>query len=158
MCSLRRTVIKSAVLTTLFALVSGAATAHHSVYGDFDVKRLVEVKGTFVGADMVNPHSWFKFAEVDSSGNAKMGADGKPVIWQFETPGPAALLRLGITPKLFKVGEVYTVYAPPALDGSPKGLFLLTLFPDGKRLFIGNPKDPIFAPLADKIGMSGSAK
>jgi hypothetical protein len=138
----------------------GAATAvaHHSVYGNFDVKRLVEVKGRFTGAEMVNPHAWFHFEEVDANGKAKVDKDGKPVVWSFETPGPAALRRVGVTPSLFKQGDVYTVYAPPALDGSTKGLFLLTIFPDGRRLFIGNPKDPIFAPFADKLNPSSAAK
>jgi Family of unknown function (DUF6152) len=128
-----------------------AAHAHHSVYGNFDVKRLVEVKGKYVDADLINPHAWFHFEEVDENGKVKVGADGKPVVWSFETPGPAGLRRMGITPSLFTVGDVYTIYAPPALDGSNKGLFLLTIFPDGRRLFMGNPKDPIFAPFADKL-------
>ena len=151
-------IIKTTAVATLVALGANLAGAHHSVYGNFDVKRLVEVKGQFVGADMVNPHAWFHFNEVDANDKLKMGKDGKPVTWSFETPGPSALRRVGITPSLFKQGDVYTVYAPPALDGSTKGLFLLTIFPDGRRLFIGNPKDPIFAPLADKINSPPAAK
>jgi hypothetical protein len=27
-------------------------------------------------------------------------------------------------------------------------LFLLTVFPDGRRLLIGNPNDPVFKPVA----------
>jgi hypothetical protein len=151
-------ILNVAAATTLFALAANLAGAHHSVYGNFDVKRLVEVKGQFVSAEMVNPHAWFHFNEVDASGKLKMGKDGKPITWSFETPGPSALRRVGVTPSLFKQGDVYTVYAPPALDGSTKGLFLLTIFPDGRRLFIGNPKDPIFAPLADKINAPAVAK
>jgi hypothetical protein len=55
-------------------------------------------------------------------------------------------------------GDIYTVYAPPPLHGSTKGLFLLTIFPDGRRLFVGNPKGPIFAPLADKIAAPAVTK
>ncbi len=138
-------------VTVVLFMSAAAIHAHHSVYGIFDVKRLVEVKGKFSSAELINPHGWFHFEAVDANGTVKTGADGKPVLWSFETPGPAALRRMGITPSLFVVGAQYTIYAPPAIDGSNKGLFLLVIFPDGRRLFIGNPKDPIFAPFADKI-------
>ncbi len=143
------------VVAAVLAMTTLVVHAHHSVYGVFDVKRLVEVKGKYTDAEMINPHGWFHFEEVDAAGKVKVGADGKPVAWSFETPGPSALRRMGITPSLFVVGDVYTIYAPPAIDGSNKGLFLLVIFPDGRRLFIGNPKDPIFAQFADKLSGAG---
>jgi Family of unknown function (DUF6152) len=143
--------LASLVVAVMMSVAAVVAHAHHSVYGIFDVKRLVEVKGKFTHAEMINPHGWFHFEAVDASGKVKTGPDGKPVAWAFETPGPAMLRRMGITPTLFVVGDVYTIHAAPALDGSNKGLFLLVIFPDGRRLFIGNPKDPIFAPFADKL-------
>jgi hypothetical protein len=147
--------LNNLLVAFLLSMVALAAPAHHSVYGIFDVTRLVEVKGRFTSAEIINPHGWFHFEEVDANGKVKAGADGKPVVWSFETPGPGALRRMGITPALFAVGDAYTIYAPPARDGSNKGLFLLVIFPDGRRLFIGNPKDPIFAPFADKLSAAG---
>lgn len=143
------------MVAAVLSMTAVVVQAHHSVYGIFDVKRLIEVRGRYTDADLINPHAWFHFEEVDANGKVKMGADGKPVVWSFETPGPAGLRRMGITPSLFTVGDIYTIYAPPALDGSNKGLFLLTIFPDGRRLLIGNPKDPIFAPFADKLTGAG---
>lgn len=125
--------------------------AHHSVYGRFDVSKLQKIRGEFDSAELINPHSWFHFYEVDAGG-ARVLRDGKPVQWSFETPGPAALRRLGITNKLFKPGDVYTIYASPQLDGMPFGLMDITVFPDGNVLVIGNTQDARYAPVLKELG------
>lgn len=143
--------LKPICLTLLFTALTLPAVAHHSVYGVFDVQKLDKVQGEFRDAELVNPHAWFHFYEVDASG-ARVMKNGAPVVWSFETPGPSILRRLGITEKLFQVGSKYTIYTSPRMDGDSKGLMDITVFPDGKVLVIGNKSDPRYQPVLAELG------
>ena len=142
---------KIAILLTLSAL---PAAAHHSVYGIMDVSKLVEVRGQFQSADILNPHAWFHFTEVDEHGEPVLDDEGNPVVWSFETPGPGALRRMGVTEDLFsRYGdEIFIIYTSRQRDGANRGLFDLSVFPDGNVLILGNRDDPRFAPILEELG------
>jgi hypothetical protein len=146
-----RALIKGICLTLLLTAPALPAFPHHSVYGNFDVKKLDKIRGEFRNAELVNPHGWFHFYELDASG-ARVQKNGAPVVWSLETPGPSMLRRMGITEKLFQVGSAYTIYLSPQLGGDTKGLMDITVFPDGKVLVIGNKSDPRYQPVLAELG------
>jgi hypothetical protein len=121
--------IAAACATTAILLSAGDVSAHHAVNAQFDVSREITLKGRLKGIDWINPHAWFHYTvEV---------APGKTEEWSFESPGPLALRRAGLSNKnQFKVGELYTIVTNPARDGSHKGTFGIVTFPDGRRVNI----------------------
>ncbi len=146
--------LKTFFLAVAFSFCTFSAQAHHSVYGTFDVGTLVEIQGIFDSADVVNPHAWFHFKQVDESGNVVLNDEGEPVIWSFETPGPGALRRMGVTEELFERygDQIFTIYSSPQLDGDTRGLFDLSIFPDGNILIMGTRDDPRFKPILEAQG------
>jgi hypothetical protein len=78
--------------------------------------------------EWTNPHTWF-FIDVKN-------ADGSVSNWGFEMPGPAQLLRLGMKRDSMKVGDVVTVDARQARDGSNQAnAQTVTLASTGQKLF-----------------------
>ncbi len=143
---------KALVCSLIFSLGAITANAHHSVYGNFDVGTLVEVYGVFDSADIINPHAWFHFKQVDENGQPVLDENGQQVTWSFETPGPAVLRRMGVTENLFRQygDQVFKIYTSPQLDGDTRGLFDLSVFPDGNVLIMGSRSDARFRPLLEK--------
>ena len=113
-------------------LVSAAApvVAHHSFAAEFDADKAVQIKGTVVQVDWVNPHSWIHI-EVT-------GPDGKVERWAVEGGAPNALLRRGWTKNSVPVGTQIVVDGFQAKDGSFRANGRDITFPDGKKLFIGS--------------------
>jgi hypothetical protein len=87
---MKATVVRSGVFAGLFAVLSAAAWAHHSV-AMFDLTQSVTIQGTVKEFQFTNPHSWLQVMVT--------GADGKAVEWAFEAQGPSSLLRVGIKAK-----------------------------------------------------------
>jgi len=108
--------------------VSGRALAHHSFAAEFDAAKPIVLTGTVTKVEWTNPHTWF-FIDVKN-------ADGSVTNWGFEMPGPAQLLRAGMKRDSMKVGDVVTVDARRARDGSNQAnAQTVTLASTGQRLF-----------------------
>jgi len=75
------------VVSALLLFGAARATAHHSVWAEFDNGKPVEMRGRFIEMDWINPHSWVHF-EVTN-------ADGSTTTWAAETPPPNQLIRQG---------------------------------------------------------------
>ena len=71
----------------LSALVTTRAFAHHSFAAEFDAKRPVELKGTLLELEWVNPHAWIHMEVKDES--------GKVTKWDCELGSPNLLMRSG---------------------------------------------------------------
>jgi len=81
--------------------------------------------------EWANPEIWF-FMDVKN-------ADGSVTNWGFELGGPTQLLRAGWKRDSMKLGDVVTVEARRARDGSNNAnAQTVTLASTGKRLFAGS--------------------
>jgi hypothetical protein len=126
-------------LATVLCLAVSAASAqvlaHHSFAAEFDATRPITVTGTVTKVEWANPHTWF-FVDVKD-------ADGTVVNWGFELAGPAQLLRLGWKRDSMKVGDVVTVQASRARDGSNQANARnIVLTNTGQRLLSGPAQVP----------------
>ena len=117
------TVPAAAAVCLMLGMAPGQS--HHAVQAQFDVSKIVELKGTLGRIDWINPHTYMHFA-VKENDEVKHYA--------IESLGILGLRRVGIDSKsVFKVGESFSFTINPSRDGSPTGLLLTLVFPDGRR-------------------------
>ncbi len=115
------------ILAASLVTFAGGADAHHSG-AMFDENKVIEVHGSVLAWQFVNPHSWLQVMVKD--------ANGKTVQWAFEggRPGsggdsPNASLRKDT----FKPGDEVTVRSHPMKDGRPAGTLGEVEFTDGRK-------------------------
>lgn len=106
---------------------TGAASAHHSFAQEFDSKRSVDIQGSVVKFEWVNPHSWIHIK----------AADGK--VWRVEGGAPSALLRRGWNRNSLPPGTKVKVKGFGSRDGDTRASASEITFPDGRQLSLGNP-------------------
>lgn len=119
-----------------FLIFAGCAFAHHAVQAQFDLDKPVTVTGVVTRIEWINPHSYLS---VDAK-----GANGKVHHWAFEMAGPGALRKAGLSRSErggIKSGDVVTVDAVLAKDGTDSGLIKDIKMPDG-RVFTIWSSDP----------------
>jgi hypothetical protein len=118
-------------LSALFILLIGAAPAlaHHSLSAEFDPDKEFTITGTLTRVDWTNPHIyWYVDVKDEATGNIDT--------WTFEGPPPGMLHRAGITKDVFKIGQVVTVTAFPAKDGTKHlGFGKKTKYADGHEMY-----------------------
>ena len=122
-------------VTALALLVSAVpAPAHHSVTAEFDSSKSFTVKATITKIEWVNPHTYI-YADVKEE-------SGTVTPYSFEGGPPGALRRSGVLKTMFNVGDVVTIEAYIAKDGSKHlGLLHAVHFSDGHQIFFGRPED-----------------
>ena len=104
--------------------------AHHSFNAQYDRAKPTTLKGTVKRVDWINPHARF-FVEAKD-------AEGKAVLWEIELGAPAGLMRQGWTRNSLKIGDVVTVNASLAKDGSKLANATTVTLGDGKKVFAGS--------------------
>jgi hydrogenase maturation factor len=133
---MRRNVLKltyAVVLVT--ALGSRPAFAHHSFTAEYDSKKPVELKGSLISLEWVNPHAWIHMEVKDET--------GKSVKWDCELGSPNLLLRNGWRKDSIKPGDAIIVNGSAAKDGSNLANAKTVKFADGTRVFnAGSSGDP----------------
>jgi len=112
--------------------------AHHSFAAEFDSKKPVELKGTLVELEWVNPHAWIHMDVTDES--------GKVTRWDCELGSPNLLMRNGWRKDVLKKGDVIIVSGAQAKNASNLASARTVTFVDGKRVFnagsSGEPGSP----------------
>jgi Family of unknown function (DUF6152) len=111
-------------LCLLMAVPVVPALAHHS-FAPFDQSKTVAYKGTVSEFQWTNPHSWLI---------VKVKGEQGEEVWSFEMLSPNVLRRMGWRSDILKPGDVITVTANPARDGSKAGLVVDVLGSDGKPI------------------------
>ena len=127
-------------IATLSALLTtgAAALAHHSFAAEFDANKPIQLRGTVVRVEWINPHTWIHIDVKE--------ADGSTARWMIEGGTPNTLLRRGLTKASLPEGTEIVVDGYRAKNGSNRANGRDVTFPDGRKLFLGSsgtgaPKD-----------------
>jgi hypothetical protein len=112
--------------TLLFAAFAGMpASAHHSA-AQFDFANTVVVEGKVVGARFANPHMRLVLEVTDA-------ARGTREI-EFEGHSRNNMLRQGLLPDMFAVGDTIAIRIAPMRNGEDGGYVTAVRTPDGTEI------------------------
>jgi len=118
--------VRSLMLVGLAAVaLSAPAVAHHS-HANYEAVRTVEVTGTVVDYQWINPHTWIYMTV--------MGEDGVEQEWALESGSTGQLTRRGWAPDSMKPGDTITAVVKPLKDGSYGGVLGMIRLSDGTEL------------------------
>jgi uncharacterized protein DUF6152 len=124
-------IIRGGVLIgALMAMSAAALSAHHSFAAEFDANQPVQLKGTVVKVEWINPHTWIHL-DVKKS-------DGSMERWMIEGGTPNTLLRRGLTKNSLPEGTELVVDGYKAKNGSNRANGRDLTFTDGRKLFMGS--------------------
>lgn len=113
----------------LLACVS-QVSAHHSFQAVYDMNAPLTVEGTVTKLDWMNPHIYY-YVDVEQE-------DGTVVNYRIEGGTPNSLYRRGWRKDDMKPGDVITVQAFKARDGTNNLAGRLVTLADGRRVFAGS--------------------
>jgi hypothetical protein len=119
------------LLTSALLLATAAAlSAHHSFAAEFDANQPVQLRGTVVRVEWINPHTWIHL-------DVKKG-DGSVERWMIEGGTPNTLLRRGLTKNSLPQGTEIMVDGYKAKNGTNRANGRDLTLTDGRRLFMGS--------------------
>lgn len=130
-----RSSFRSALGVAALLLFAAPAFAHHSPAAEFDMSKLVPVKGVITKVDWINPHVFVYLDVKDANGNVTH--------WSLQSLPTRFFHESGLTKeKLLGDGhQEVTALVNPAKDGSNYGWMMKITFADG-HYFTLMPEDP----------------
>jgi hypothetical protein len=114
-------------------MAAGAAQAHHSLSGVYDIKTEGEVTGVLTRVAFTNPHGAMHL-------NVK-NPDGTTTEWVMTTGSANTLAGLGISkngPNAVNVGDTVTIKYFAARNGAPLGFIRSITLADKRTIQISN--------------------
>ena len=113
------------VVVTVAVLLGAVTSAHHSRAGyDTAKDRLTTLNGVVAEYIWRNPHVYLTWDSPDEKGTA--------VRWTGEFSSTATMISEGVSRNSFKPGEPLTITFMPTKAGTPQGLVIRIVRPDGK--------------------------
>ena len=120
----------------MIAASIGTAYAHHS-FAMYDQAQTRTYTGRLTRYIPGSNHAQLIFELIGPDGKALPGKDGKPSTWGVETASAVAMARVGVSPKTFPTGTIFTVTLYPLRDGRPFGAMAETLIRCGMTMPAG---------------------
>jgi len=117
-------------------LAAMPAMAHHSVASEYDLTKPIDVTGTLVQMEFVNPHA-FMHLEVTNK-------DGSKTTWIFQTTAAGTLRQKGLARAEnggLAVGMTLELTGFASKNGQPRGYIRTIKMPDGRLITVwyGDP-------------------
>jgi hypothetical protein len=115
-----RAVLAGTCAALTFAGSAGGVDAHHS-FAMYDQAQTRTYTGRLTRYIPGSNHAQLIFELLGPDGKPVLGKDGKPSIWGVETASAVNMARVGVSPKTFPNGTIFTVTLFPLRDGRPFG-------------------------------------
>lgn len=107
-----------------FSLLGAVVSAHHSRAGYDTDDKITTMKGVVTQVQWRNPHVFILWGVTDGNGNV--------VQWTGEFSSPSTMISEGLSRDTFKPGDEIAVTVIPAKAGTPQGLVIKIMRPDGR--------------------------
>ncbi len=122
------------LLAVVMLAVGGAALAHHSVGGEFNVNKTVKLNGVVSDVEWANPHIYIHLEVKEASGAV--------TLWRLESVPVGMMRKAGLTKTLLLAsGQMANVDAYPARDGTPHlGYLVKITYADGHHYQFASDK------------------
>jgi uncharacterized protein DUF6152 len=122
-----KTFVLVALLVSLFS-ISDSAFAHHGT-ANYDMTKVVTVKGTVTDFQFVNPHTLILFDVKNDQGVIEH--------WQAEATSPNHLVRAGWSKDIIKAGDLISISGFRAKNGSTVMRFQKMVLANGQEISEG---------------------
>ena len=130
-------------------LVAAPLVAHHAFSGEFDREAPVQLEGTVVRLEWVNPHVWMhvEVSRMVQGTSEIVPDDPSEEVWRVEGGSPRGLVVRGLRRECLPYGAQLIVNGYQARDHTVRRANGRNVtFPDGSSFFLGSsvpdaPKD-----------------